>query len=109
MAREPEYSTLTKDKLLIAQRIARGIKLMELFDFSARQVTTFCVSNEYGDFSGNDSATGVNKQNFRDVEGQESLKQAWDKLKELGGHPPELDLDDKKPQSIGPKKDQRNL
>ena len=77
-----------------------NVALCRLFDFNLRQITSVVDSEHTNNIMPGDT------RNFRDIEGKEGLKQAWHKLRELGGNPPELNLDEKKPVSISSKNNQ---
>ena len=68
--------------------------IMKLFDFESEQITTFVNR------SNSDTAPNVVIQNFDHIQGKAAIKRAFNKLVELGGNPPDLNLDEKKPQSL---------
>ena len=87
--------------------VTQKFRLTRTFNFAAAQITTITSSMVYesrGSSAGGSAATSAQTtiQNFSDIDSKEEIKLMHEKLKELGGNPPELSFElGKRPTPVG--------
>jgi len=91
------YTLLEESAPLDGKERTRNLPtLVRLFNFAAQEVTTIYDNLRMSNSAGG-SGSSMDAKNFSEFDSKEELKIMHAKLKDLGGSPPEINWDEKKP------------